>query len=161
MTHAIRLTVVLAGVWFAFSGLLDPLILTLGAGSLVVVVALCHRMGVIDGESVPIGLRHGRIAAYIPWLGWEVLKANLDVASRILAPGGPRIAPRLIRVRASQRSELAQVVYANSITLTPGTISVDLSQGEILVHALHADAAAGVETGSMDRKCAALEREAV
>ena len=159
MSHAIRLILVLAGIWLGFSGRFDPLILLLGGASLLGVVALCHRMGVVDEESVPIALRHGRIAAYVPWLGWEIFKANLDVARRILAPGRPRIAPRLIRVRASQRSELAQVVYANSFTLTPGTVSVDLSQGEILVHALHAEAAAGVAAGSMDRKCAALERE--
>ena len=160
MPHAFRLTAVLAAVWLAFSGLLDPLILALGAGSVLVVVALCRRMDVVDGEGVPIGLQHSRVVAYVPWLAWEIVKANVDVARRILAPGRPRIAPRLVRVRASQRSELAQVVYANSITLTPGTVSVDLTDGELLVHALHADAAAGLETGGMDRRCAALEREA-
>jgi len=116
-------------------------------------------MDVVDGEGVPIGLQHSRVVAYVPWLAWEIVKANVDVARRILAPGRPRIAPRLVRVRASQRSELGQVVYANSITLTPGTVSVDLTDGELLVHALHADAAAGVEAGAMDRRCAALERQ--
>ena len=69
------------------------------------------------------------------------------------------ISPRIIRVRASQQTELAQVIYANSITLTPGTVSVDLRDGEVLVHALHAEAAEGVESGEMDRRCTALERD--
>ena len=56
------------------------------------------------------------------------------------------------------RTDLGRVVYANSITLTPGTISIDVADGEVLVHALHAESAAGVEEGSMNRKCAALER---
>jgi multicomponent Na+:H+ antiporter subunit E len=158
--HAIALTLVLSGVWLAWSGHTEPLLVALGGGSLLFVVWLSNRMGVLDAESVPLGLRYGRLLAYIPWLALEILKSNIDVARRILTPGPLQISPRMIRVRASQRTELAQVVYANSITLTPGTVSVDLHQGEILVHALHAEAAAGVQTGVMDGKCARLEAEA-
>jgi multicomponent Na+:H+ antiporter subunit E len=159
LKHAIALTTVLSLVWLAWSGHFEPLLLALGAGSVLVVVALSAHMRVLDEESMPLSLHHGRLLLYVPWLFWEIVKANLDVARRIVAPGGPRIAPRLIRVRASQRSELAQVVYANSITLTPGTVSVDLSDGEILVHALSREAAEGLETGEMDRRCTALETE--
>ena len=113
--------------------------------------------GEVDIRAVTLGLSFPRLLLYVPWLAGEIIKATLDVARRIVSLGPPPIAPRIIRVRASQESELAQVIYANSITLTPGTISIDVSDGEILVHALHADAARGVEEGSMDRRCAALE----
>ena len=79
-----------------------------------------------------------------------------QVASVIL---NPRLAirPRLVRVKGSQKTELGQVIYANSITLTPGTITLDVRDGEFLVHALTEEAAAGVESGNMDRRVTALE----
>jgi multicomponent Na+:H+ antiporter subunit E len=157
MKHIASLTAVLAFLWLIWSGHFEPLTLSLGAGSVIVVVALSVRMKVVDDEGAPIGLRYPRLALYVPWLAWEIVKANVDVARRILSPGPPAISPRIIRVRASQASELGQVIYANSITLTPGTISIDVEGGEILVHALHADAAAGVENGEMDRRCTRLE----
>jgi multicomponent Na+:H+ antiporter subunit E len=148
---------VLSGVWLAWSGHTEPLILALGAGSLLFVIWLSSHMKVIDSESVPLGLNHLRVLTYVPWLTVEILKANLDVARRIVRPGPLQIAPRMIRVPTSQRTELGQVTYANSITLTPGTVSVDVQGGEVLVHALHEDAARGLETGVMDAKCSALE----
>lgn len=158
MKHIVSLTAVLAIVWLAWSGHFEPLVLGLGAVSLAAAVGLSVRMRVVDEEGAPLGLSFARLLLYVPWLTGEIIKANVDVARRILTPGRPPIAPRIIRVPASQRSEVAQVVYANSITLTPGTVSIDLADGEILVHALHANAAASVEEGSMDRRCAALDR---
>lgn len=160
MMRIASLTVVLVALWLAWSGVFQPLTLSLGAASIAIVVALAVRMGIADEEGMPTELRLGRFAAYTGWLAIEIVKANLDVARRILSPGRLPIAPRIIRVRASQQTEVGRVIYANSITLTPGTISIDLEGDEILIHALHAEAAAGVETGEMDRRCAALERDA-
>ena len=160
MKQLISLTVVLSVAWLGWSGHYGGLTLTLGAGSLAAVVLLSRRMQLIDDEGTPLGLYFGRLVVYSIWLGGQIIASNLDVARRILTPGPPPIAPRLLRVRAQQRSDVAQVVYANSITLTPGTISIELEDGEILVHALHADSAAGVLEGTMNRKCAALERPA-
>jgi len=157
MRHAVILSTVLAAVWLAWSGHFDSLMLTLGAGSLVFVVALSLQLGVVDDESVPIRIRYRRLFLYIPWLAWEIVKANLDVARRIVTPGPLQISPRILRVPSIATSELVQVVYANSITLTPGTVTIDIADGEVLVHALHADAAAGVESGDMARRCQALE----
>ncbi len=97
-----------------------------------------------------------RLLLYAPWLVWEVVKANIDVARRILTPSLP-ISPRMIKVKAGQQSDLGRVIYANSITLTPGTVSVDVEDDTILVHALTKEAADGVETGEMDRKVTRLE----
>jgi multicomponent Na+:H+ antiporter subunit E len=87
----------------------------------------------------------------LPWLLWEIAKANVDVARRVLSRR-PAIAPSLLRVRAGQRGDLGRAIYANSITLTPGTVSIEVAGDEITVHALTAEAADGLRTGEMDRK---------
>ena len=81
----------------------------------------------------------------------EIIKANLDVLKIILSPSLPAT-PTLVRVKASQKSDLGQVIYANSITLTPGTISVDVANGEILVHALTRSGAEELLEGKMDSR---------
>ena len=67
------------------------------------------------------------------------------------------MSPRLIVVECTQRSDLGRVVFANSITLTPGTLTLDVRDGRVLVHALTAETAEGLQTGEMDRKVTALE----
>ena len=86
----------------------------------------------------------------------EIIKANVDVIKAICRPN-MNISPRMIKVKASQTTEIGQVVYANSITLTPGTITLDVRDGEMLVHALTKDTAAGLQTGEMDRRVTRLE----
>jgi multicomponent Na+:H+ antiporter subunit E len=113
------------------------------------------RMRVVDREGAPIEPSL-RALVYLPWLLWQIAKANLDVARRILDPRLP-IDPRVIRVRASQRRDLARVIYANSITLTPGTVSIDVAGDRITVHALTREAAEGLATGEMDRRVSRVE----
>ncbi|HAT34106.1 MAG TPA: hypothetical protein DCS82_00195, partial [Rhodospirillaceae bacterium] len=109
---------VLAILWLMLSGLFDNmLILGLGAASVASVLYIAHRMDVIDHEGHPIHLGW-RAVAYWPWLLWEILKANLDVAKIIISPR-MNIQPHIFVVNASQSSELGHVIYANSITLTP------------------------------------------
>ena len=79
------------------------------------------------------------------------MRSNIKVARHILSPRLP-IDPRTITVEAGQKDELDQVVYANSITLTPGTVSLRLHEGEITVHALTAEFAKDVESGEMQRR---------
>ena len=129
MRYALVLAVVLSVVWLLLSGHTEPLLLSLGAVSVLAAVGLARRMGLLDAEAVPFKVTL-RALLYLPWLLWQIVKSNLDVARRILDPRLP-IAPRVIRVRASQKTDLGRVVYANSITLTPGTVTVDC-EGEIL-----------------------------
>ena len=150
MKYAISLGLVLFGVWLLWSGHREVLLITLGAVSTVAVVALAVRMRLTDEEGTPLRLPL-RAWRFLPWLFWEIAKANVDVARCILSPRLP-IRPRLIRVKTSQRSDLGRVIYANCITLTPGTVSVDLEGDEILVHALTPAAADGLENGEMDRR---------
>ena len=156
LLHSISLGLVLFGVWLLLSGFFEPLLLGLGFLSCVIVVLIANRMDVIDHEGQPVQLGW-RILTYWVWLAVEIVKANLDVARRILDPKLP-IDPVLVRVKASQASELGQVIYANSITLTPGTVSMRVGGGEILVHAIAREMAEDLEGGEMDRRVTAVER---
>lgn len=157
MVHAISLAAVLAGLWVLLSGHFEPLLLGFGVLSCAVVVAISLRMDVVDREGHPIHLGRGALT-YIPWLLVEIAKSNIDVARCILDPRLP-ISPRRIRVKVSQTSELGQVVYANSITLTPGTVSVVVEGGHIDVHALTAAGAESLAAGEMGRRVTAMMGE--
>ena len=153
--HAVGLVAGLGAVWLLLSGHFEPLMLVFAAISVALSVVIAMRMDVVDHEGVPL---HVSLSAplYWLWLGKEIVKANIDVSRRVVHPKMP-ISPTLFETRASQRTDLGQVIYANSITLTPGTVSVDLDPGVIRVHALSAEGAAGVEAGAMDRRVARLE----
>lgn len=158
VAHALGLLVVLYVLWLVLSGHYTPLLLTIGVLCAVGVCLLALRMDVVDHESYPLHLRLWRLIAYWSWLFAEIVKSNVDVARRILHPDLP-ISPTIIRVRASQRTELGRVIYANSITLTPGTVSIDVRDNDehIEVHALTREAAAAVQAGEMDRRVYGVE----
>ena len=149
------LSAVLFGVWLLLSGHYPPILLGLGVISTLFAVAIALRMDVVDHEGHPLHLGL-RILGYLPWLMFQILRANLDVARRVLGPT-LAISPRMFRVRATQRTDLGRVIFANSITLTPGTVSVELEGSEILVHALTADAANDLREGTMNRLVVGVE----
>lgn len=157
MTRSLGLLVVLAATWLLLSGIYDhSLLYWLGGGSVIACVVLAVRMDLVDHEGVPLDLGW-RILIYWPWLFWEIVKANIDVISRLLRPT-PAISPTLIRTMPLQRTDLGKVIYGNSITLTPGTFSIDIDHEHgILVHALSKEGAEGVLTDDMNRRCAGLE----
>ncbi len=143
------------GLWLALSGHFDPLLLSLGLLSAATVTLVSHRMGVIDAEGQPLELMPG-LLRYAPWLAKEIVRACIDVAWRIVQPSLP-IQPTIIRVPANQRTVTGRVSFANSITLTPGTISLDVLEKEIEVHALTAESAADLESGEMGKRVEHLE----
>ncbi len=153
--RAISLGLFLFATWILLSGHYTPLLLGLGLASTVAVVGIALRMDVVDHEGHPVHLT-ARFLGYWTWLAVEIVKANIDVARRIWAPSLP-IDPVMIRLRASQPTELGQVIYANSITLTPGTVAVRLDGGEVLVHAVAGDMADDLAGGEMDRRVTRLE----
>ena len=132
------------------SGHTSPLLLSLGLLSVTAVVACASRLEVLDDESVPVHLLPGLIR-YVPWLIGQVIRSNLDVARRIVSPELP-IHPSVIKVDATHHTEVGRVTYANSITLTPGTISLDVSAETIEVHALTEDATNDLMSGEMARQ---------
>lgn len=157
MIRTLVFLIFLATCWVLLSGHYTPLLLVLGVVSCLIVWWFSHRMDLVDHEDHPLHLHPARLGAYFGWLIVQVIKSNFDVALRIIDPGLP-IQPKVFKVRTSQRTELGQVIYANSITLTPGTVSIDLEGGEIEVHALAGDPAASLLTGDMDARVTVVER---
>ena len=147
----------LAVFWVLLSGMPMPFLLAAGAGSALFVVWFAHRLDVADHEGHPIHLGFGAMMSYWPWLLKEVALSAWRVSRIIVDPRLP-ISPTLVRMRPSQTTDVGLVVHANSITLTPGTISIDVSADEFLVHALTRAGAADVtEGGEMDRRARELE----
>ena len=157
LIRSLALGGVLFGVWLLWSGLFKPLLISFGVLSVLAVVGIVARMGLLDPEGVPLGLPL-RSLRYLPWLAWEIAKVNVDVARRVLSPRMP-IRPSVLRVKAGQRHDLGRAIYANSITLTPGTVSIDVEGDEIVVHALTTEAADGLRSGEMDRRVTRFEGE--
>jgi multicomponent Na+:H+ antiporter subunit E len=154
--RTLSLALVLAAVWLLLSGHYEPLILAFGVASVAFVVLVARRKGLTDREGHPIDLLFGGLR-YWPWLLVEMAKSNLAVARCILHPRMP-ISPTVIKVPASQRTDLGRVVFANSITLTPGTVSIIVERDTVVVHALTADAARDLaEGGEMNRRVTRME----
>ena len=155
----IRLVITLAALWLLLSGMFEPLQLLLGAISVVLVSYLSVRLEVLMHEGQPLYFRLSKVLQYLAWLIVEILKSNIYVMKLIFHPALP-IDPLLKAVPARQKTELGRVFYANSITLTPGTVAINIAvNGDILVHALHRDSMEELETGIMDEKIRQLEPE--
>jgi len=158
LAQVIWLGTVLFATWILLSGYYDNILLVgLGIASTFAAVAVSYRMGVIDRGSQPVHLTP-RALIYWPWLIREIAKSNVDVALRVISLT-PDISPTLVRVPMVLRSDIGRVVYANSITLTPGTVSINVDRESILVHALTRDGAAAVESGDMERRVVAFVNE--
>jgi multicomponent Na+:H+ antiporter subunit E len=159
MLQKLGLFVALCVGWILWSGYFKPLLLGLGLASALVCTYLALRMRKADGEGSQFKfLQHvHQLATYWPWLLLEIAKSNVEVAKIILS-GKMNIDPVMTRLKAGQATEMGQVIYGNSITLTPGTITVDIEDGELLVHALTQSGADGLHEGEMDRRITALER---
>jgi multicomponent Na+:H+ antiporter subunit E len=154
--HATELFFLLLAIWLLNSGHYTPLLIAFGIVSCGFVVFLARRMDILDDEGAPAHLLP-RLPSYLPWLVKEILVSNIDVAKRVLAPGRPRISPLLVEAPTSQHSDLGRVVYANSITLTPGTVSIRVHGTFITVHALADEVAEDLLAGEMDRRVTRFE----
>ena len=142
--------------WLLLSGMFEPFLMAAGLGSAIAVVLFVRRMDRIDEGYQPPRLAWWAFFSYWPWLIKEIIVAAWDVAKRILNPKLP-ISPTLVVFTPTQQTELGLVIHANSITLTPGTISVEVEPGRFLVHALTREGAAALAGSEMDRRCSALE----
>lgn len=155
MGHTISLSLTLAAFWLLNSGHYTPLVLSLGLISIVAVVYIVHRMDVVDHESQPLHLS-GRILGYYMWLAKEIILANITVV-RAIWLGKGAISPTLTTLIASQKTDMGKVIYANSITLTPGTVTLSIVGDRITVHSLMRENIQALEAGDMDRRVSRLE----
>lgn len=154
MKHSLVLGIVLFMIWMLWSG--HHMLIGFGIVSCLLVVLLSRRMHIVDDEGVPLHLGVRPFIGYAPWLLMEIVRANMEVALWILLPR-LAIRPTVVRVTASQKGDLARVIYANSITLTPGTVSIDMEGDQITVHALSYQGADEDMAGEMNRRVARLE----
>jgi multicomponent Na+:H+ antiporter subunit E len=148
------LLVVLAAAWLLWSGLYKPLLLYLGAFSCFLSFWLARRMGYFDDQLFAMRFSL-RLLGYWFWLGREIIRSSLQVTRIVLDPKLP-ISPRLVEVKAGSDHAVDQVILGNSITLTPGTLTIDLHYGLLKVHALTETGANDLVSGEMNRRVTAL-----
>lgn len=150
MTHFIGLIAALALFWLGLSGHYEFPLLQMGGGALLFTLWFVGRLRILDRETSPYFILPRAIIYWI-WLMGEIVKANFVVVRAALR-AEPDIEPALVKVKTCCKSDLSRVVFANSITLTPGTVTVDVDGEDLLVHALYADDAAPGAFDEMDRK---------
>ena len=155
MLRAFGLGAILFIFWLLLSGHYTPMLIGLGLGSCGLVVGLAMRMDLVDHEGVPQQLG-GRFWVYFPWLMKEIFIANMNVARVILNPKLP-ISPVVTHFKASQESDLGKTIYANSITLTPGTITTSIQGQDLEIHALTLKDIDGREEDEMDHRVSWVE----
>jgi multicomponent Na+:H+ antiporter subunit E len=151
----LSLAALLFAFWIVLSGHYTPVLIAAGAVSALVCVLVAIRARVVDAEGHPVELFRGAIT-YFPWLVLEIAKSAWTVAKIIIHPRLP-ISPTMTVVRASQTTTAGVATYANSITLTPGTITVRVRGDDLTVHALTRDGALDLEGGAMDRRVSRFE----
>ncbi|MFZ1727167.1 MAG: Na+/H+ antiporter subunit E [Albidovulum sp.] len=149
--------VFLLGLWLVLSGIFKPMIVGFGVASVLVVLVVSSRMDAIDEDRVDQRLGAVATTKYFFWLMVEIAKANWTVTKVILTPKMP-IRQHLFAVPYSQQTDLAQVIFANSITLTPGTITVETESDDFLVHALAYSMEDRAALADMNRRVTAIER---
>ena len=164
MKYKISIFLALLGSWLAWSGHFKfweegfhhYFLLVLGLLSCLICVWLAVRMKIVDEEGAPVQLGLRPFISYFPWLIKEIVVSNIEVTKIILSPS-MKLRRTMVEVTAHQQTELGKVILANSITATPGTISVHMEQDKIQVHALSFEGAEEDLSGDMDRRVCKLE----
>lgn len=155
MVQIVSTALVLLVFWLTLSGYYTQFLVGMGILCSLLIALLAARMDVSDKEGHPIHLAPSALT-YWPWLVWQIILSAVNVSKIIINPSLP-VSPTMTRVKMSQKSDVARVTYANSITLTPGTISVDIEDDDIIVHAITRENAIDLEAGEMDRRVAKFE----
>lgn len=151
------LAILLCLFWFLLSGHTSILLLTLGLASVILVVWLVNRMDRNDNAPFRI-LFNIEFFSYLGWLIWQVIITNIDVARRIWDPSLP-IKPACRKIKVNISNPLIKTIYANSITLTPGTVTTEVGKDYFIVHALNADSLDELELGEMEARLDRLEQK--
>jgi multicomponent Na+:H+ antiporter subunit E len=154
LSSVLLLLLILAITWLLWSGLYKPLLIGLGIFSCVLSVYLAHRMGFFRHQAL-LGLIP-RLPGYWLWLLREIIISSLEVAKLILKPS-LSISPTVVVLEAETKTDVGQVILGNSITLSPGTVTLDLHEGKLLIHCLTSESATELLKGEANRRAAALE----
>jgi len=152
--------------WLLLSGRYQAKYIIIGAFSAALVTFLTNSLfySVLQRGEQPgvktrqVWLQIWRFVLYLPWLLLQIIMANVQVAYLVLHPKMP-IEPALLLFRTRMRKGIAQVTLANSITLTPGTITVSLEEGNYIIHTLKPPLASSLVEGNMQNKIARVYLE--
>lgn len=152
---------VLFGTWVVFSGLIDPFHLTLGLISCGIVTWLSSDL-LFDVRTIPLrrrAVQAWRFVHYVAWLTWQIVLSNIAVFKLAF---GPRSAlqPQIVRYKTALKSDFEKFLLANSITLTPGTVTIKILGDTFYIHAIDDGSAAGLN-GEMDRRIARIFEDPV
>ncbi len=156
--RALILALLLMALWLLMSGIYKPLVMSLGVFSVVLSTWLVGRLGLLNDYAFHEDFVLWRVVRYAFWLTVEIGKADWAVTKVILSPGLPD-RQRLIYVPAKQKTEHGKMMFANSITITPGTVTVETESEQFLVHALTDEAADQTSLARMGSEVSSLERE--
>jgi multicomponent Na+:H+ antiporter subunit E len=157
MPYHFKLFFVLCFTWTLFSGIFDHLLLNvLGIISCLFVTLIIYAFDVADDAAHYSIFKPIKLIRYLSWLIGQIILANLEVSKIILNPKLP-ISPVMKTLKISQSTDLGRTIYANSITLTPGTVAVLVEQDSILVHALTEDSYQDLAKNEMDSRVTQLE----
>ena len=151
--------VLLFGFWLLLSGKYDLFHLTLGIVCSMIITFTGYQLLFANVRIGDIKLTLIRFLKYIPWLLFQIITSNFHVARLVLSPNMP-INPKIIKFKTKLESDISWVVLANSITLTPGTITMDIKEGEFFVHALSEKVSDDLNTGIMEDRVAHIFMEA-
>ena len=157
--HALKTfltSIFMMALWLMLSGIYKPMLIGFGIVSVALVMVIVRRMDQVDGDHVRISIKPIQFFFYLFWLFIEIAKSNWRVTKIILARAMP-IRQNLFEVPYTQTSDLGQVIFANSITLTPGTLTIETETGDFLVHALSYESADMDALADMDRRVTEIE----
>ena len=155
--HLIKVFIAIFLFWFALSGMTSVNILFLGLISSLFIAYIVNKMDLIDHEVSFHNFNISKLIMYFFWLLREIIVSNLKVCLYIITPN-KKINPEIIKIKSRQNSEFANVLYANSITLTPGTVTIDVDKNNFTVHTLDAQFKESLETNIMDEKILSTEQ---
>jgi multicomponent Na+:H+ antiporter subunit E len=130
--------------------------MSLGAFSCVLSVYLANRMGFFRHQQNLLKLLP-RLPGYWLWLLKEIIVSSWDVAKIILSPSMP-ISPTVVVLTSEAQTDVGQVIFGNSITLSPGTVTMDLHEGQVMIHCRKSESAKELQEGDANRRAAALEK---
>jgi multicomponent Na+:H+ antiporter subunit E len=145
---------VLFALWYVLSGYLKPLLLFFGLTSVLFVSWMSFRAKALDNDSLPLNLLL-RLPFYWLWLVKEIFKSGVTT-TKIIWNNNP--SPELIKIKASQKNSTGIANYANAITLTPGTVTIEVEKNNLLIHALSKELSEDLQTGEMDRLITGLDK---
>lgn len=151
--------IILFAFWVLLSGQFDAFHLTLGAICASLVAYLYHDLLFANVRVGDMRIVAWRFITYIPWLLYQILMSNIHVASLVLRRKMP-IDPKIVTFKTKLETDISCVTLANSITLTPGTITMEIRDGVYYVHALSKKVADELRAGEMEDRVAHIFMEA-